>query len=121
MNNTNKNSQLHSEPNASQAFIEVTDAQSNMGDIDQDKPVVNGQPNGNNTSENFITPQKKRRRPSVCGTHSTRKSLIEQEALLRIQKLKRSMEHDEELHLIKKQAAEAEKLYWETKLKKLNQ
>ncbi|CAH1993073.1 unnamed protein product [Acanthoscelides obtectus] len=79
------------------------------------------QPNVNNTSENFITPQKKRKRPSVCGTYSTRTSLIEQEALLRIQKLKRSMEHDEELNLIKKQAAEAEKLYWETKLKKLNQ
>ncbi|CAH1976703.1 unnamed protein product [Acanthoscelides obtectus] len=31
-----ENSQLQSEPNASQAFIEVTDAQSNMGDIDQD-------------------------------------------------------------------------------------
>ncbi|CAH1980318.1 unnamed protein product [Acanthoscelides obtectus] len=77
-----KDSQLQSERNASQAFIEVTDAQSNMGDIDQDKPeikkkqdttkakksMVNGQPNGNNTSENFITPQKKRKRPSVCGT-----------------------------------------------------
>lgn len=56
----------------------------------------------------------KRLRPTT-----EKRSLIEQESALRIERLKMALSHDFELFKIKKEAAEAERDYWMKKKKML--
>lgn len=63
----------------------------------------------------ILTPIGPKRKRTNSSSPYQRASLIEQEAALRIEKVQKSIEQQDELHLIRKKAAEAERNYWEKK------